>query len=318
VPVTERLSDWRKAWEGTHVSLEELIPIAFKTSIFLTVLGFGLRVSAREVLSMTRDRSRFGQSMLAMMVIMPVVAVFLAYSFDLHPAVKIALVALSVSPVPPFWPKQSIKFGGDEPFTLGLLVATAALAIVVIPISMEVLQRVFAVPLRMPADSIARMVLLTILLPLFLGLTVRQLVPRLAGDLARPFGKIGTWLLAASGLVILVKLWPAIVSLVGDGTLLAMTAFAVMGLAVGHFLGGTRTQERSVLALACSSRHPAIAITIAQVNFPSEKLVPAAVVLYLLVSTVVATPYMKRLGRSTRQRTRPVVAPSGPRLRAPR
>jgi hypothetical protein len=46
--------------------------------------------------------------------------------------------------------------------------------------------------------------------------------------------------------------------------------------------------------------------------------VPAAVVLYLLVSTVLATPYMKRLGRPARQRARPVVAPSGPRLRAPR
>jgi bile acid:Na+ symporter, BASS family len=124
--------------------------------------------------------------------------------------------------------------------------------------------------------------------------------------------------LAASGLVILVKLWPAIVSLVGDGTLLAMIAFAVIGLAVGHFLGGPRTAERSVLALACSSRHPAIAIAIAQVNFPSQNLVPAAVILYLLVSTVLAAPYMKRLGRSAPQRARPVVAPSGPRLRAPR
>lgn len=300
------------------MSLETLVPIAFKTSIFLTVLGFGLRASAREVLSMTRDRSRLIQSMLAMLVIMPVVAVFLAFSFDLQPAVKIALVALSIAPVPPFWPKQSLKFGGDEPFTLGLLVATGALAIVVIPISMEILQRIFAVPLRMPADSIARMVLLTILFPLFLGLTVRQLVPGLAADIARPFGYIGSFLLAASGLVILVKLWPAMMSLIGDGTLLAMIAFAVTGLAVGHFLGGPRTQERSVLALACSSRHPAIAIAIAQVNFPNEKVVPAAVVLYLLVSTVVATPYMKRLGRSTRQRTRTVVAPSGPRLRAPR
>jgi bile acid:Na+ symporter, BASS family len=174
------------------VSLEELVPIAFKTSIFLTVLGFGLRVSAREALSMSRDRSRFVRSMLAMLVIMPAVAVFLAYSFDLHPAVKIALVGLAVSPVPPFWPKQSLKFGGDEPFTLGLLVATAALAIVVIPIWMEILQRIFAVPLRMPADSIARLVLLTILFPLFLGLTVRQLVPRLAEDIARPFGYIGS------------------------------------------------------------------------------------------------------------------------------
>ena len=288
------------------MSLEALIPMVLKTSIFLTVLGLGLRASVHDVVSLARDRSRLVRSMVATIVIMLIVAALLALSFDLNPAVKIALVALSISPVPPLWPKRTLKAGGDESFTLGLLVATAALSIITIPIAVEVFQRVFGIPLRMSADVIARTVLVTILLPLFLGITVRQLVPSFARDTATAISSTGTALLVAGVIPLLIKLWPATTSLIGDGTLAAMTAFVVIGLAAGHFLGGPARESRAVLALACASRHPAIAIAIAQVNFPSQRLVPAAIVLYLLVNAVVSTAYLKRGRRPAPRRTQPL------------
>jgi bile acid:Na+ symporter, BASS family len=303
---------------GASVSLADILSIVLKTSIFLTVLSLGLRTSAREVVSLAREPRRLVRSTVAMMVIMPAVAVAIALSFDLHPAVKIALVALSVSPVPPVWPKRAIKWGGDESFSLGLLVATAALAVAVIPIAMAAFQRLFALPLEMSADSVGRMVLVTILLPLFLGITIRQLVPSFAQDVASPLNFIATTLLVAGVIPVLVKLSPAAMSLVGDGTLAAMVAFVATGLAAGHLLGGTRRDERSVLALACATRHPAIAVAIAHVNFPNMKLVPAAIVLYLVVAAVVSTPYLKWMNRPAGRRTQVTAPASGFRLRVPR
>lgn len=300
------------------MSLAAILSVVLKTSIFLTVLSLGLRASAREVVSLAHEPRRLGRSITAMMVIMPAVAVAIALSFDLHPAVKIALVALSVSPVPPVWPKRAVKWGGDQSFSLGLLVATAALAVVVIPLALEAFQRVFALPLAMSADSVGRMVLVTILLPLFLGIATRQLVPSFAQDVASPLSFIATTLLAAGVVPVLIKLWPAAMSLIGDGTLAAMIAFVAIGLAAGHLLGGSRKADQSVLALACATRHPALAVAIAQVNFPNVRLVPAAVVLYLLVAAVVSTPYLKWMSRPA-GRPRPVVVRSnGFRVRAPR
>jgi BASS family bile acid:Na+ symporter len=40
-------------------------------------------------------------------------------------------------------------------------------------------------------------------------------------------------------------------------------------------------------------RHPAIAIAIAQANFPDQKLAPAAILLYVLVSAIAAAPYLR-------------------------
>ena len=302
------------------MSLTVLIPIILKTSIFLTVLGLGLRASGGEVVSLVRNPSRLARSMVAMTIIMPTTAVLLALSFDLHPAVKIALVALSVSPVPPIWPKRAIKTGGDESFTLGLLVTSAAISILFIPIAMAIFERIVGAPLRMSADDIARAVLVTILLPLFLGITVRQLAPGLAADTAKPLGAIGTVLLAAGAIPLVVKLSPAMVSLVGDGTLLAMVAFVMVGLAAGHLLAGPAKADRSVLALACASHHPAIALAIAQVNFPGERLVPAAIVLYLLVAAIVVTPYLKWAQRPEGEgrATKPIPTTHAFRVRTPR
>jgi len=57
-----------------------------------------------------------------------------------------------------------------------------------------------------------------------------------------------------------------------------------------------------VLALATATRHPgiAIAIAIAHINFPNEQAVPAAVVIYLVVSAVLSVPYLAWRKNSSR------------------
>jgi BASS family bile acid:Na+ symporter len=80
-------------------------------------------------------------------------------------------------------------------------------------------------------------------------------------------------------------------SLVGNGSIVAMAAFVVIGLAVGHALGGPSAEHRLVLALSTASRHPAIALAIAKANFPDEPHLGATIILYLLVSLLIGVPY---------------------------
>ncbi|MNW21381.1 hypothetical protein D3C71_2222690 [compost metagenome] len=53
-----------------------------------------------------------------------------------------------------------------------------------------------------------------------------------------------------------------------------------------------------MLALSTASRHPAIALAIAKTNFPDEPFLAATIVLYLLVVTLLALPYVKWRRRS--------------------
>jgi bile acid:Na+ symporter, BASS family len=47
-----------------------------------------------------------------------------------------------------------------------------------------------------------------------------------------------------------------------------------------------------VLALASGARHPGAALAIATANFPEQKLAPAAILLYLLLSAILSIPYV--------------------------
>ncbi|MGH2414231.1 MAG: hypothetical protein ACRDEA_11210, partial [Microcystaceae cyanobacterium] len=87
--------------------------------------------------------------------------------------------------------------------------------------------------------------------------------------------------------------FPAIAALIGNGTLIAIIIFILIGLLAGHLLGGPDPNDRTVLALSTVSRHPGIAIAIAHINFSGQKLAPAAIVLYLLVNAVVTILYLK-------------------------
>src|SRR5262249_28338545 len=145
-----------------------------------------------------------GAVILSMNIVMPIVALVLALKFDLHPAVKIALVAVSVSPVPPFFPKSAAKAGGQANYAVGLLVSMALLSIVVVPVAMEIFEKVSGVELHMPLGAVAKMVLATVLVPLLVGIAIRTWAPALAERVAKPLGLVATILLVASLLPVLV------------------------------------------------------------------------------------------------------------------
>jgi BASS family bile acid:Na+ symporter len=231
------------------------------------------------------------RAILAMNVLMPLFTLVLVTRFHLSPAVNIALVALSVSPIPPLLPKKLVKSGGKGSYAIGLLIAAAVLAIIFVPLTMEIIERVLNVPLQMTVSSLATLILITVLLPIGLGVAMHSFAPAVAERLTKPISLIAGIGLLACLVAILFAAAPIIWTLVGNGTVIALAAFVLIGLAIGHFLGGPAPENRAALAISTASRHPGIAIAIAQANFPGQKLAMAAVLLYLLVNAVVSIPY---------------------------
>jgi len=279
------------------VTSASLIPVAISISIVLLVLGIGLNATSRDATHLLRQPAQLVRSLGALYLAMPVCAVAMALAFDLRPAVKIALVAAAVSPVPPFLPRKAIKAGGARDYTIGLLVAASALAIVLVPLALELVGWIFAKPYAMPAAAVARLVTLSALAPLALGMAIRQFAPSIAERMARPVSTASVTLLVIAMVPVLLASWQPMVSLVGDGTVVALAAFVAVGAIVGHLLGGPRADERGVLALACGSRHPGIALAIAHANFPDDRYVLSALLLYLVIGALVAAPYLQWIRR---------------------
>ena len=279
------------------MSVQTLIPLLLKTSIFLTVFALGLQATFADATFLFRRPRLLIRGFMSMDLTMPLLALLLVMTLNLHPAVKIAMVALSVSPVPPIFPKKQLKAGGEEDYTIGLLVATVVLAIAVIPITMVIFGRITGVPLSMSALSVAVIVFKTVLTPLLLGIVLHAVASKLAGRIAKPIGNIAAAILILSALPALFVLIRDNLALFVDGTLVALAVFALIGYIIGNFFGGPDPRDRSVLAAATASRHPGLALAIAHANFPNQKLVVPTVILYLIVSGVVtgvASKLMKK------------------------
>ena len=142
--------------------------------------------------------------------------------------------------------------------------------------------------------AVAKIVLMSVVVPLVAGIVVRQLAQGLADTLARPIALVATIGLLAGAVCLLIAAWPALSSLIGNGTLAAMAVFVVIGLAAGHFLGGPDPDDRTTLAIATAQRHPGVAMAVAQANATASnyKLVGGAILLYLIVNAIVSIPYV--------------------------
>src|SRR5262249_57834790 len=93
-------------------------------SVFLTVCSLGLQASLADAVWLFRHPRLLVRSLLAMNFFMPLFAVVLVMRFELNPAVRIALVLLAVSPVPPILPRVQSKLGGSPHYICGLLAST--------------------------------------------------------------------------------------------------------------------------------------------------------------------------------------------------
>ena len=274
------------------MSFQTLILVVLKVSIALSVFAIGLNSRPDDATYLLHRPARLARSLLAMDVIMPVVAVAIVAAFDLPEAIEVSLVALAVSPAPPILPKKQIKAHGEPSYAIGLLVVAAVVAVVYIPVATELLNRFLQMPVHMRAWPIAHLVLMTVLAPLVAGMLVRHFTSATALQISKPVALIAAVSLAVSILPVLYTAWPAIIALVGNGTIVAIAAFVLVGLAVGHMLGGPDSHDRAVLALATATRHPGIALAIGTTNFPEQKAVLPAILLYVVLGAIFTIPYV--------------------------
>ncbi len=272
----------------------KLAALALQISIVAQVFALGLGTTWSDATYLFRTPRLLGKSILARNVAVPVIAVLLIVLFRFHVAIAITLGVLAVTPVPPLVPRSLLKAGARSEYVLGLLVSQSVLALVLVPVTVELMDLALGAQAHVSVVEVLQAVLKTILLPLAAGMLAFRFLPKLK-DFAPHLLMAGTVLLIAGALPLLLIAWQAFGELSGNGAMLALALFIIAGTAVGHFLGGPLPEDRTVLAIATASRHPGLALAIAKANFPEyTKLVAGAVLIYLIFRLLLTLPYMHR------------------------
>jgi len=130
----------------------------------LLVLGIGLKATISDAFYLFRRPGQLLRALVAMDVVVPAVAIALAATFPLELPVKIALVTLSLAPLPPTFSKKPLKAGGSVSYTVGLFVAVTLIAVFFIPLALDLISKFTGVPLQMSSASLWILVLESLLL----------------------------------------------------------------------------------------------------------------------------------------------------------
>lgn len=272
-----------------------IINIIDMVSVALGIAAIGLQSTLGLGLTFVRaDPAGATRSMLAMFIAVPAFVLAVIWILPLERSVALALLALSVSPMPPLLAIKERAIGGADDYVTGTLLLAPLAALVAIPLFVWLAQGVFGRPVGHNLKAVMHIFVATVGAPLLLGMLVNRFAPSTAAKLVQPFKVLGTGLLVIVAIAILIVAFPATRDAVGNGTVLIITAIAAFGLFAGHMAGGPHPGNQRALALICSQRHPGVAMAIAIAAFPDDA--PAtlgAMALYVIISAVLAVPYRR-------------------------
>jgi BASS family bile acid:Na+ symporter len=266
------------------------LTLAIEASIMLTVLSVGLQGSLRNMVYAFTLPALFLRALIAVNVVVPLVAVILCLLFPLPASTRAGIVIMAVSPVCPLALGKMLKAGADKDFVIGIYVGLVVASIVLVPVTVEILDFFLGRDFVVPIADVARLVALTILLPLVVGLLIARLFPGLAAGVAPIVSILGYVMLVPILLLLLQQAGPEMLALLGNGTLFIIAATTLAAFAAGHWLAGPDPRGRLALAMAAATRHPGIAVLLAGLLFDDRDVI-FAVLLFLFAGTALSKVY---------------------------
>ena len=269
--------------------MDRLINILVTVTLIELMVAIGLGVTFAEVIGVARNRRLVFQAALANYVCVPAAAVVLLLLFRAEALVAAGFLIAVVCPGAPFGPPLTAMAKGNVAVSVGLMAFLAGSSALVAPLLLYSL-----LPIVSSGDSpsvhAGKMVvtlLATQLLPLSVGMAVRQWSPSLAARVSKPANLLSAVLsLSVIGLILVVH-FQTLVSIRPRG-FAGMLALVLAALAAGWLLGMPGSGNRKAMAITTSVRNVGVALVIATSSFPATPAVTATLAFGLFQTIVVA------------------------------
>ncbi len=270
-----------------RIYLEVASQVLVLIFVLSTLFSVGLLVSARQVRAALQQRRSLAVALCANFVVLPGAALALCWGLQLAPPMQAALLLVATAPGSPVLLRLNEFARGDQARAVGLLVLLTSLTMVYQPL---------VLPVLLPGVSvspipIARTLVLTVLLPLVLGLLLKARWPALAGRLRPALARLGNISAALSCFILLPLVYlDAIMDVVlNGGGLLVLLLYLPLAVGAGWWLGGPDADQRRLLALCCGQGSMGAAFVIAAHNFNNPHVI-AMLLLILWASLALLIP----------------------------
>jgi BASS family bile acid:Na+ symporter len=247
------------------------------------LLAVGLRLTWREVAE-SLQRCRMSRVLVVNFLIVPLLALALAWLFQIGRDLTIGMILLAAAPFAPVVPVFTRMARADLALAAGLTGLFPFLSALLTPV--VCLLALKAVPgaerVHFEFLGVLAVLVATITLPLALGVAVNHWRPALARMVLRPMEVVSEGVGALS-LAFVTFAEHKDVLATGWKALLAMLLVSELAFVAGYFAGSTQRDSRRVLAFGTSNRNIALAVLVAVSSFAGTPVVGAVVANGLLL-----------------------------------
>jgi BASS family bile acid:Na+ symporter len=272
--------------------MADIINFLLLISIICLLLGVGLSIPFGKVLAVATQYQLVLRGLVANFVIVPSVFTLALRGIPFGPDVVIGLLVLAAVPVAPLAPPFVGMGRGDVPYAVGLMLIVAFLSLPLTPLILALSLPPSEAGLAIDTLKILQTLLTAQLIPLSVGMAIRQVRPPWAEKLLQFVPKLGR-----IGVVLTLTLITATHArqIVDLGVLphLASLLFIIVCVLIGDvMMRGEAAEIRRSLAISTAIRNVALALLIIGTNFPGS---PALTIVFVfgLFSLLVGFTYGK-------------------------
>ena len=263
-------------------TIADLIVLVFVVS---SILSVSLDLSWQQIAVPLRQIRLVALSLLVNFIIVPLFAVAIARGLALGEPQAVGLILLGSAAGAPFLPKLIETARGNVALSVALMVVWMVGSLIWLPVSLP-----YMLPgVSVNALQIARSLLLTMILPLGIGLVLKRWLPAWAGRLRVPLNAISQLTLVVSLVLICVDQFRGLQQLIVSWAIPACVGLLVLSFGSGYVFGGGAKGSRQVLAFGTAARNIPAALLIGGQNFEHPHVV-LMIVLSALISVAVFVP----------------------------
>ncbi len=262
------------------------------TSVILLMLGVGMSTSFRQVVDAVSEFGLVLRGVTANFVITPILIYLVLWSLPLAPDVKIGIMLMAAAPVAPMAPPFVESAKGDVAYGVGLMVVVAILSVVLTPLILGLALPRSEEGVQLDPMQIVQTLVTVQLIPIGIGMAVRQQSPAWAERLLKFVPRIGQIGLVVGVGLLLASQSEHILSL-SMVTYVVLIILVVGCLFIGDWmLIGQAVGMRRALAVSTAIRNIPLAFLIASSSFPDSAVGPVTLV-FSVLTMVLSVVYGK-------------------------
>ena len=269
--------------------------------VVTSMLAMSLSLSVQQMTQPLKNARLVILALLANFVLVPLLAYVIIKVIPLDESLQIGVILLGTAAGAPFIPKLVQGAKGNVAYAVGLMFLIMVVTIFYLP---------FILPLLLPGVEvnpwdIAKSLIVTMLVPLVIGMLIKSHSPDVADHWAPVMNKISSLsvlILLVVGLGLNIS---NILGFIGTRGIGAMVLLIVGSLVIGMLLGGRDPGIRSAMGLSTANRNGAAALLVATQNFSGTDTLPFVLVGVVLM-LLILLPVAKRMGARNNTENAPV------------